>query len=46
VYNNLGDVWLLKGNKKAAIRYFMTTLEIHPDNKYAMDKLKQLKEQK
>jgi len=42
-YNSLGDAYQLSGEKKLAIEGFNRTLEIDPDNKYAINKLKQLK---
>ena len=43
-YNDLGDTYRLNGNPKQAIKTFEKTLEIDPDNRYAIEKLKQLTE--
>lgn len=43
-YNDLGDAYRLNGNLKQAIETFKKTLEMDPDNWYAIKKLKQLTE--
>jgi len=43
-YNDLGDTYRLNGNPKQAIETFKKTLQMDPDNWYAIKKLKQLTE--
>ncbi|MCK4295722.1 MAG: tetratricopeptide repeat protein [Candidatus Marinimicrobia bacterium] len=43
-YNDLGDAYRLNGNLKQAIETFKKTLQMDPDNWYAIKKLKQLTE--
>jgi len=42
VYNDLADAYMLNGDEKSAIENYKKTLEIYPDNWYAIKKLKQI----
>jgi len=41
-YDSLGEAYLLKGNKKLAIKNYKRSLELNPDNKNAIEMLKKL----
>jgi CubicO group peptidase (beta-lactamase class C family) len=42
VYESLGAAYLMAGNKNQAVKYMQKTLELDPDNDFALKKLKEL----
>jgi len=43
VYDSLGEVYMIKGDNKLAIKYYNRSLELDPDNTNALEMLKKLK---
>jgi len=41
-YDSLGEAYMLKGNKKLAIKNYKRSLELNPDNKNAIEMIKKL----
>jgi len=42
VYDSLGEAYMIKGEKEHAIRNYEKSIEINPDNRNGIDKLKEL----